>query len=102
MKYCTKCGNEIMEEAVICPKCGCATKNAGKSSVDMKTLALIFMIVTTVCYGLYLIPLAWCLPMTLYYHNQIKNKQPVSMSFKVCTIIFVSPISGILMLCDKD
>jgi predicted nucleic acid-binding Zn-ribbon protein len=23
MKYCSKCGAEIMEEAVICPKCGC-------------------------------------------------------------------------------
>ena len=24
MKYCTNCGNELSEEAVICPKCGCA------------------------------------------------------------------------------
>ena len=23
MKYCTKCGNELFDEAVICPKCGC-------------------------------------------------------------------------------
>lgn len=26
MKYCEKCGKEIMEEAVICPGCGCAVK----------------------------------------------------------------------------
>ena len=24
MKYCSKCGKEIFEEAVICPHCGCA------------------------------------------------------------------------------
>lgn len=24
MKYCSKCGAELMDEAVICPKCGCA------------------------------------------------------------------------------
>ena len=24
MKFCTKCGKEIFEEAVICPHCGCA------------------------------------------------------------------------------
>ena len=24
MKYCSKCGNELFDEAVICPKCGCA------------------------------------------------------------------------------
>ncbi|MCI9215419.1 MAG: zinc-ribbon domain-containing protein [Oscillospiraceae bacterium] len=23
MKYCSKCGNELFDEAVICPKCGC-------------------------------------------------------------------------------
>lgn len=25
MKYCSKCGKEIMEDAVICPGCGCST-----------------------------------------------------------------------------
>ena len=24
MKYCQKCGKELMDEAVICPGCGCA------------------------------------------------------------------------------
>ena len=23
MKYCSKCGNELMDEAVLCTKCGC-------------------------------------------------------------------------------
>lgn len=33
MKYCSKCGKEIMDEAVICPNCGCAvaSNKAGKS-----------------------------------------------------------------------
>lgn len=26
MKYCAKCGNELMDEAVICTKCGCAVQ----------------------------------------------------------------------------
>lgn len=25
--FCPKCGKEIMDEAVICPHCGCATNN---------------------------------------------------------------------------
>ena len=33
MKYCQKCGNELLDEAVICPKCGCA---AGKSEMDQQ------------------------------------------------------------------
>ena len=30
MKYCSKCGNELFDEAVICPKCGCAVEGAGE------------------------------------------------------------------------
>lgn len=26
MKFCSKCGNELFDEAVMCPKCGCATE----------------------------------------------------------------------------
>ena len=29
MKYCSKCGNQVMDEAVICPKCGCPVENTG-------------------------------------------------------------------------
>ena len=31
MKYCSKCGNELFDEAVICPKCGCATGDVTKA-----------------------------------------------------------------------
>lgn len=24
MKYCAKCGNELMNDGVVCPKCGCS------------------------------------------------------------------------------
>ena len=24
MKYCSKCGNQILDEAIVCPNCGCA------------------------------------------------------------------------------
>ena len=27
MKYCSKCGQQVHEEAVICPYCGCAISN---------------------------------------------------------------------------
>lgn len=30
MKFCSKCGKEIMEEAVVCPGCGCAVENEVK------------------------------------------------------------------------
>lgn len=27
MKFCEKCGKELMDEAVICPSCGCVVEN---------------------------------------------------------------------------
>ena len=30
MKFCQKCGKEIIDEAVICPGCGCAVSDAKK------------------------------------------------------------------------
>ena len=34
MKYCVKCGNELLDEAVICPKCGCAADLAQSQSIS--------------------------------------------------------------------
>ena len=31
MKYCTKCGEQIMDEAVVCPHCGCQTELMNKT-----------------------------------------------------------------------
>ena len=38
MKYCTHCGTEIVDEAVICTKCGCAVGQIvqGSSGVNNK------------------------------------------------------------------
>lgn len=32
MKYCSKCGKELMDEAVICVGCGCAVTGQGQSA----------------------------------------------------------------------
>ena len=108
MKYCTICGAELHDEAVICPKCGCAcakeTKPSTQSSdsLTLKTIAKIFMILSCVVFGFYLIPLCWMVPMTVHYSNAIKEKKPVSLGFKICSLLFVNFIAGILMLCDTE
>ena len=68
------------------------------------TAAKVFMVLGTILMALttYLIGLAWCLPMTICYFNKVKNGQPIGTGFKICSLLFVSQIGGILMLCDKD
>ena len=43
--YCTKCGSEINDQAIICPNCGCATsnytlKNGNTSTEDKNGIAI--------------------------------------------------------------
>ena len=39
MKYCSKCGKELFDEAVICPQCGCHTGYQGYDTSYMKPAA---------------------------------------------------------------
>ncbi len=39
MKYCQNCGNELLNEAVVCPKCGCMT-NLIPITVDIVNVPL--------------------------------------------------------------
>ena len=107
MKFCSTCGKEIMEEAVICPNCGCLVEKASQknnSESGLKIAAKIFMILGTIGLGIscFLIPLAWCIPMTVVYFSKTKKGEPIGTGFKVCCLLFVSLIAGILMLCDED
>lgn len=48
MKYCSNCGAEIDENAVICVKCGCAVrgKSAQKVTADEDTVSVGFVILS--------------------------------------------------------
>ena len=98
MKYCTKCGRELLDEAVICPGCGCAVEsNVPAVRGNEKESVL-----KTIANGIALFPLCWCIPMTISYFNHVRDRQPVSVGFKICSLLFVNLIAGILMLCDSD
>lgn len=43
--YCSKCGKEILDEAVICPHCGCAVASAEKKEVVEKQKSNVFCII---------------------------------------------------------
>lgn len=104
MKYCIKCGNELIDDAVVCTKCGCSAKSKQSNNTSgFKTAANVLMIIGTVFNAFfYLIPLAWCIPMTVIYSNKVKNGEEVSTAFKVCSLLFVSLLGGIFMLCDNE
>lgn len=110
MKFCVKCGAELMDEAVICIKCGCSVENNPISQREetpksgLSTAAKVFMVLGTIIMSLctYCIGLAWCLPMTIIYFKKVNKGEPIGVGFKICSLLFVSTLGGIFMLCDKN
>ena len=107
MRYCSKCGKEVHQEAVICPNCGCSVeanvkKNANGGNDGLAVAAKIFLILGCIAQGWLLVPLAWCLPITVSICNKMKSGEDVGVGLKVCALLFVNLIGGILLLCRTD
>ena len=112
MKYCSRCGTQLADEAAFCINCGCAVNPAHSTAPAeivqenkrsaMKTAIKFFMILNTVFMGFMILPLAWCIPMVLSYSKKIKNNQPIGVGFKICTFLFLSRLGGLLMFFDKE
>lgn len=110
MKYCTKCGAELADEAVVCPKCGCAVEGSflapapapAAEESPLQVVAKVFMLIALIVSGFALIPLCWTIPMTVHYFRATKEHIPVGIGFKVCTLLFVNLVSGICMLCENN
>lgn len=102
MKYCTHCGKELLDEAVICPHCGCRAEsnNSAINKNDLFVVIKIFMLIgcIAVTAGTFLVGLAWTLPMTLSLWRRLDNREPIGVGFKICTLLFVNMIAGILLL----
>ena len=112
MKYCAKCGASCQDDARFCEKCGHefekpiqgeVVDNKKKSSSPttnevLSVIALVLMIISTVLMGFALIPLLWCIPMTLHYNKLREKKQKPTLGFAICSLIFVSVFAGIIMI----
>lgn len=73
---------------------------SSKDSI-LRLIAFILNLLTCIGACWLLIPLAWCIPMTVYSWRLYKGTRPNSTAFAVCTLIFVDIISGILLLISK-
>lgn len=68
----------------------------------MKLAAFILCLISTIVMGWMLIPLAWCIPMTIKAYKAYKGEEILTTGFNVCVLLFVNLIAGILLLCDDD
>lgn len=108
MKYCVHCGAEIFDEAIVCVKCGRKVETDKPTVVHsteddtMNTVVKVFLILGCISQGWLLIPLAWCIPITVSIFNAMRDKRPISTGMKVCSLIFVNLVAGICLLCMNE
>lgn len=108
MKFCVHCGAEIHEDAVICVKCGCRVTPEKpiappvEKDDTMTIVVKVFLILACIIQGCFVIPLAWCIPMTVSIFHSFRDNRPISMGMKICTLLFVNLIAGICLLCMNE
>ncbi len=127
--YCQKCGNEISENEMYCKMCGTRViKDTEETTIyegndpnnmyggtsfyrvssksesnGLKIAAKVFLILGAVV-TLYTIwfSFIWSIPMIIIYFNKVKKGEKIGIGFKIASMLLVSMIGGILMLCDKE
>ncbi len=125
MKYCTHCGAQLEDDDMFCSACGkpvAATPTDGtngnpyastgepwsfgvndeEGQTGVETAAEIFMVISCVICAFSLLALAWNIPMTVHVFRCVKKHRRIGIAFKICTLIFVSLIGGILLLCRNE
>lgn len=67
----------------------------------LRLIAFIFNLISTIAVCWALIPLAWMIPMTVVSWGIYKGTRKNTVAFGVCTLIFLSLVGGILLLCSQ-
>ena len=85
LKFCTHCGKEIMDEAVICPSCGCSVQTANSTHI--------VEVDKSVSAGWIFLSLLFPLVGSIYFFAAIKTRP---MCAKVCSIVaIISWLTGL-------
>lgn len=63
-----------------------------------RLVAFIFALIATCGGAIFILPLAWGIPMTVRTWNIYKGRKPNTLCFDVCSLIFMSLITGVLLL----
>ncbi len=90
MKYCEKCGAELLDEAVICPKCGCGVRSAAMvgAPIQLKTNRGLFkfIILSILTLGIYGIVVLSSVSTDI---NIIASRYDGKKTMHYCLVLFV-------------
>lgn len=105
-KYCSHCGAPMHEQAVICVQCGRTAEPGRRSPAaqnhSLVTIIKIFLIIACISQGWLLIPLLWCIPITIHVFSSLNHGRPIGVGTKIAVLLLMNMVSGICLLCMDD
>lgn len=91
--FCQKCGEEIMDEAVICPKCGCETGIKKQAEIDEPKTGM------GVLFGLFLGIIGLIIGLCLFKEGTIARKSFLkAWTISFCSLVITYCVGFILTL----
>ena len=121
MKYCINCGAQLDDFATFCSCCGAnpdgggggqhpgygPRPGGGSSAVPVQdsttaTIIKVFLIIGCIIEGAAILPLAWCIPITISIFRSLRSGRTIGTGMKVCVLLLVSRVAGIILLCASD
>ncbi len=113
MKYCSNCGHGMNDSDIFCSKCGLEVGGqentelirtaAHNTHSDGLSIAIkIFMVIGCIAVGWSLIPLLWCIPLTVHVFRRLNTGTYIGTGCKICVLLFVNLIAGICLLCREE
>ena len=110
--YCKFCGAQIDPRAKFCSGCGRPVEEGAPAygwqpapavrHNDLDTAIKVFMLLGCILMSLAILPMCWCIPMTVVLFKNMREGRFIGIGFKVCTLLFVSLVAGILLLCRDE
>ena len=67
----------------------------------LRLVAFVFNCLSLAGFAIFIIPLAWMIPMTVVSWGIYKGTRRNTVAFGVCTLIFLNLVGGILLLCSS-
>jgi len=85
MKFCSKCGKEVLDEAMVCPNCGCAVVDPGVQKENPDDQVNIGLCILSA-----LIPLIGMIYWLVHHKETPKKAQIYGITAVIAAVIYFS------------
>lgn len=88
MKFCSKCGAQVVDEAAVCVNCGCSLAGAAPSAIQLKTNRglLKYILLSAITFGIYGLVVMSAVSTDI---NTIASRYDGKKTMHYCLVLFI-------------